>query len=917
MSELKQTPIPEEDYEPVRGAILNTLLQSPPQLRVHVSATLGAIVRADFPNKWPALIEEVKTLLGTGQVDSEEKVGAGLTALLEIFRAFRWRDENKMMPPLCESALPIVLEIARNTMASSSSNAPQAGNLVYLVVKIYKTSINSDLTAYHQADQNIVPWGQTLLQIVQKEIDPNQLPSDEEERQHSPWWKAKKWAYFSLNKLFSRFGNPSQLPSNLKQYKPFAEKFVASFAPEILKVYLTQVEGKVHGKSWISDRCTHFILTFLSECVKAKSTWLLLKPHLSILVEYFAFPLICHTEADDELWELDPTDFVRSQLDPLEDYGTPRASAASFFQILVQKRMKGSFVPILDFLTNVLNNYPASKTPSQKEGALNLIKNLQDAMLSHPATAPNLEALLSQHVIPDLRSQYRFLRFRAADVVAVLGDKMEWKDNKSLEAAFHGIMSTLEDTELPVRVQAAEAIASLVDHSEVQQAMAPNAPRLMQELLKLSDEVELDVLTQAKARVVEAFSEELLPFSTKLCEQLAQSYYRLMRSNLDSAQKAEEMGELNREIDTSLAEDRGEEDKMFAALSCLTTMYQVLASAESRPDILQQLERIVLPVVAFTMQENIVEMFDDCFDLTDVLTFYQKKVSDDMWGIFRLMYQTFKTNGIDYLSEMLTTFDNVITYGSSNFESNAELRGMIIDIFTTGMTSDQLGLSDRIAACKLADVFLLVLKTSIVEAVPSVVNLCLPHIADRKVTAIRKWATLAILDSLCFNVIPTLQALEANQATGPFFAQALLVLPKYTKVHEKKVVAASFINLLNLDPNQTPASVQQGQPALLVGLLQTLVGLPKAIQRAKEEQEAFDNLDEDDGDVSGAFSALDDGQDGDEDILDEDNEYLELLAKEGARMRARAEGTTDEDDDDFEDDDDEEDTIFVSREFHI
>lgn len=54
-------------------------------------------------------------------------------------------------------------------------------------------------------------------------------------------------------------------------------------------------------------------------------------------------------------------------------------------------------------------------------------------------------------------------------------------------------------------------------------------------------------------------------------------------------------------------------------------MYQVLASAESRPDILAQLEKIVLPVVAFTMQEGIVEMFDDCFDLTDVLTFYQKR----------------------------------------------------------------------------------------------------------------------------------------------------------------------------------------------------------------------------------------------------------------------------------------------------
>lgn len=64
---------------------------------------------------------------------------------------------------------------------------------------------------------------------------------------------------------WSRFGNPSQLPSNLKQYKPFAERFVVSFAPEILKVYLAQTEARVQGRQWLSDRVIHLILAFYSE----------------------------------------------------------------------------------------------------------------------------------------------------------------------------------------------------------------------------------------------------------------------------------------------------------------------------------------------------------------------------------------------------------------------------------------------------------------------------------------------------------------------------------------------------------------------------------------------------------------------------------------------------------------------------
>jgi hypothetical protein len=607
----------------------------------------------------------------------------------------------------------------------------------------------------------------------------------------------------------------------------------------------------------------------------------------------------------------------------MEDYSSPRSSASSFFQTLVQKRMKGSFLAILEFLTNILNNYPASKTPSEKEGALLLIKILESAMLSHPATVPNLEGLFIQHVVPDLTSPHRFLRFRAADVVASLAGKMEWKNSKNLESTFQGIMTVLGDPELPVRVQAAEAISSLVDHDEVQQAMAPNAPRLMQELLKLSDEVELDVLTQAKSRVVEAFSQELLPFSTKLCEQLAQSYYRLIGANLESAQKAEELGEVGREMDPTLAEDRGEEDKMFAALSCLTTMYQVLAAAESSPETLSQLEKIVLPVVNFSMQQNVVEMYDDCFDLTDTLTFYQKKVSDDMWNVFRQMYTTFKHDGIDYLSEMLSTFDNVITYGSSVFESSAELRHIILDIFNTAMTSDQLGVSDQIAACKLADVFLLVLKGSIREAVPFVVSHCLSHIHDKKTYGLRKWSVLVILDALCFNTVETLQILESSQDTAAFFAVALQLLPRYTRVHDKKVIATAFMSILSLEPSQTPPSVQEGYGALVVGLLQSLVDLPKAVQKAKEEQDAFENLDDDEGgDTSGAYSVEDDGKDADGDVVDEENEYLELLAAEGARLRAQMDGNTSANLDDSlnddghedDDDDDDDDTVFVSRE---
>lgn len=532
-------------------------------------------------------------------------------------------------------------------------------------------------------------------------------------------------------------------------------------------------------------------------------------------------------------------------------------------------------------------------------------------MLTHPMVKTNLESFMVQHVIPELSGQDRFLKFRAAEVIARLSSDMEWKNGASLESAFQGIMTCLGDSELPVRVQAAQAVTHLLDHDEVKDAMRPNAPRLMQELLNLSDEVELDVLTEPKTRVMDAFPQELLPFSTKLCEQLAQSYLRLVGAGIEAAKAIEEAGEVGREMNLSTLEEQGEEDKMFAAMSCLTTIWQVIDTAESHAETLNQLEKIVVPIVTYTIREKVYEMFDDCFELTDLLTYSQKRVTDGMWEVFRLMYEAMKSEeSQDYLSEMLPTLDNIISYGKDAFEANADLRNMVLDIYNTVMSGgDDFQASERIAACKLADVLLLVLKSGLDDAIPGFVGSMLPLVGRKKEKSLRQWSNIVIADCLCYNAQLTLSALESMEATTTYFQNLLQISSKLNKVHEKKVVAVALLSVLSLDQSAMPTSIGQagGAQSLLVGLIQDLEGIPKAIERMKEfNEDLFEDEDEVEGEASGGI----DLDAGDEDVVDEDNEYLELLAKEAARLRSRAakgadDGDDVEEDEDAEDEDDE------------
>jgi importin-7 len=85
-------------------------------------------------------------------------------------------------------------------------------------------------------------------------------------------------------------------------------------------------------------------LTTLS--IKPKSTWQLLKPHVDSIVQNLAFPIFCFNEEDAETFEDDPIEFIRSQLDIIEEANLLAGRAGIFVESLVTKR-KATFMPQL------------------------------------------------------------------------------------------------------------------------------------------------------------------------------------------------------------------------------------------------------------------------------------------------------------------------------------------------------------------------------------------------------------------------------------------------------------------------------------------------------------------------------------------------------------------------------------------
>jgi len=458
---------------------------------------------------------------------------------------------------------------------------------------------------------------------VAKEVPATALVEDLTDREANHWWKSKKWAYFNLNRLFVRcvqsfqifkwfidgenpnngyyyrYGNPTSLQKgNGEDYTEFAKNFIVNFAPEILKGYLQQIEKWVAKTTWLSRPCLSYTLVFLDECVKPKQMWTHLKPHLDSLVTHFIFPVMCLSEEDVEKFDSDPEEYLHHKLNYYEEVSAPDIAATNFLVTLTKVRRKNTFT-ILAFVNTIVNEYETAKEGEKnhiaKEGALRMIGTLSSVILGKKSPiAEQVEYFLVRYVFPDFRNTQGFLRARACDTVEKF-EQLDFKDPNNLLIIYRNILECMADSELPVRVEAALALQPLIRHDIIRVNMQQNIPQIMQQLLKLANEVDVDSLSNVMEDFVEVFAAELTPFAVALSEQLRDTYLRIVRELLEKNDKRDDDEGYGDYLD----------DKSITALGVLQTIGTLILTLESTPDVLLHMESILMPVIKVTLENKL------------------------------------------------------------------------------------------------------------------------------------------------------------------------------------------------------------------------------------------------------------------------------------------------------------------------
>jgi len=150
-----------------------------------------------------------------------------------------------------------------------------------------------------------------------------------------------------------------------------------------------------------------------------------------------------------------------------------------------------------------------------------------------------------------------------------------------------------------------------------------------------------------------------------------------------------------------------------------------------------------------------------------------------------------------------------------------------------------------------------------------------------------------IISTLLYNPALALATLEHTPGGSRAFFDKWFAAMKSEKglprVHDKKLSILTLCELLKMNVNAVPPSLKDGWSGLVGGILDIFKALPAAEARREEMLEDFsdetgsdeEEMDEDFGDDD----APADDEDGD--VFDDETAYLDMLAEESARLKAK------------------------------
>uniref|UniRef100_A0A8C6WMK0 Importin 8 n=1 Tax=Neogobius melanostomus TaxID=47308 RepID=A0A8C6WMK0_9GOBI len=744
--------IHENDRQQIREHIIEGIIRCPESIRAQLTMCLRAIIRHDFPGRWPGVVDKLQMFLRAQ--NSSGWYGA-LLALYQLVKTYEYRKVEERAPLL--AAMELFLPRVQQLMAQLMPDATIFSVLIQKqVLKIFYSLVQYSLPLRLINTSVMTQWMELLRQVMERDVPAETLEVDEDDRPELAWWKCKKWAMRILTRVFERYFQGLVATLRVSVFTDAAE-----------------VVDQYRQKRYVTPRVLQQCLLYLSQGLSHSLTWKHLKPHVQILNQEVIFPLMCYKDEDEKLWQEDPYEYIRMKFSEYDECSG------------------------VEVVREIYAHGP-SADPRRKDGALHCVGALAELLLKKRAYREQMELMLQNYVFPLLNSPLGYLRARSCWVLHCFSP-LRFHDEVVLRRAVELVKQDLvEDKEMPVKVEAAIALQTLVSNQQQAKVyIRPFIRPVMQELLHVVKETENDDLTNVIQKLICEYNQEVAAIAVDMTRNLAEIFTRVLQSD----------------------EYEESEDKTVMALGLLSTMDTILTVMEDHAEITQQLEAICLQVIGLVLQKPVIEFYEEILSLAFGLTC--QSVSPQMWQLLGVLYEVFQHDCFDYFTDMMPLLHNYVTVDTDMLLSNPKHLEVIFSMCKKVLSSD-CGEDAECHAAKLLEIIILQCRgRGIDQVVPVFVHAALERLMRGvKTNELRTMCLQVVIAGLWYSPPLLFHTLDSGSQplTAHFINQWINDTEFFIGLHDRKLCILGLCVLMELPtrPSALEAVVAQILPSILL-----------------------------------------------------------------------------------------------------
>ncbi|XP_027899464.1 importin-8 isoform X5 [Xiphophorus couchianus] len=793
--------------------------------------------------------------------------------------SIRYRKADEREPLL--AAMQIFLPRIQQLISQLLSDATIFSVLIQKqVLKIFHALVQYSLPLQLINHTVMTQWMEILRSIVDRDVPAETLEVDEDDRPELAWWKCKKWTLRIITRLFERYGSPDNVT---KEYQEFADFFLKTYAVGIQQVLLKVVDQYRRGQ-YVTARVLQQCFTYLNQGLSHSLTWKQMKPHMQTICHEVIFPLMCYRDEDERLWQEDPYEYIRMKFNIYDDHSLPATAAQSLLCKAARKR-KEILPQMMAFCHKLLAD--PSTDPRSKDGALHCIGALAEPLLKKRIYREQMESMLQNYVFPLLNSPMGYLRARSCWVLHCFSPLCFHNELVLRNAVELVRQDLIDDKEMPVKVEAAIALQTLVSNQEqAKMYIRPCIRQVMQELLHVVRETENDDLTNVIQKMICEYNQEMAAIAVDMTQNLAEIFTRVLQSE----------------------EYEENEDKTVMALGILSTIDTILTVMEDHKEITQQLEGICLQVIGLVLQKPIIgmaEFYEEILSLAFGLTC--QTISPQMWQLLGVLYEVFQHDCFDYFTDMMPLLHNYVTVDTDMLLSNPKHLEVIYSMCKKVLTLDA-GDDAECHAAKLLEVIILQCRgRGIEQCIPLFVEAVLERLMRGvKSSELRTMCLQVVIAALYYNPALLIQTLDnmhfphsPQPITAHFINQWINDTEFFLGFHDRKMCIIGLTMLMELPSRPTALERVAGQiiPSILLLFLglkhmyaSRLINKPDLLAHAAaHDEDQNEEIPSDEDEVNESQntihqSSMAAGQGGDNDDNDDEDDYWDEDAFEGTPL---------------------------------